>query len=76
LREFRKGYDTLTSEQAEVMVLTYLDLEEETNSLREDYVREFNTVISAKQTLRFFQIDVRVDSIIRTEISVSNPLVE
>lgn len=58
------------------MVLTYLDLEEETNSLREDYVREFNTVISAKQTLRFFQIDVRVDSIIRTEISVSNPLVE
>ncbi|MDP6436773.1 MAG: hypothetical protein QF790_05050 [Gammaproteobacteria bacterium] len=76
MREFRKGYDTLTSEQAEVMVLTYLDLEEETNSLREDYVREFNTVISAKQTLRFFQIDVRVDSIIRTEISVSNPLVE
>jgi len=76
LREYRKGYETLTSEQAEAMVLTYLDLEEETNSLREDYVREFNTVISAKQTLRFFQIDVRVDSIIRTEISVSNPLVE
>ncbi|HJP05485.1 MAG: hypothetical protein QGH46_03630 [Gammaproteobacteria bacterium] len=58
------------------MVLTYLDLEEETNSLRQDYVREFNTVISAKQTLRFFQIDVREDSIIRTEISVNNPLVE
>lgn len=76
LREFRQNYAALSSDDAEIMVLTYLDLEEETNSLRQDYVREFNSVISARQTLRFFQIDVRVDSIIRGEISANNPLVE
>lgn len=75
LQEFRASFDVLSSKRAQEMLSAYLDTEARTVAVRQAYIAKFNAVLAAKQTLRFYQIDVKVDSIIQSEMSSTNPLI-
>jgi hypothetical protein len=74
LKEYQKNFDNLTDERATQLLSDYLLLEAKSVSIRQSYVDRFNAFLDPRQTLRFFQIDAKVDAIIRSEVSASNPL--
>ena len=75
LGEFRDHFEELTDAGADKLMSTYFELEQKTLAVRKVYIDKFNAVISPKQTLRFYQIENKVDAIIQADISAVTPLV-
>ena len=74
LKEYQENFDNLTNERAGQLLADYLALEAQAVAIRQSYVDQFAAVLDPRQTLRFFQIDAKVDAIIRSEVSATNPL--
>jgi hypothetical protein len=75
LREFRDHFEEIDDTRANDLLLTYFKLEQEKLTVRSAYRAKFNEVISPKKTLRFYQVESKLDSIIRSDISAVTPLV-
>ena len=75
LREFRDHFDGLTDERAAKILTDYFALEQQTLTTRSNYVDKFTQVISQQQTLRFYQIENKIEAIIQADISSVTPLV-
>jgi len=76
LTEFRQHFDEITDDRANQIMAEYFNLEMQTLQVREKFVPRFNAVLSAKQTMRFYQIEIKLDSIIQADVSSVTPLVE
>ena len=75
LQEFRDHFDGLTDERAAKILTGYFALEQQTLAIRSSYVDKFTQVISQQQTLRFYQIENKIEAIIQADISSVTPLV-
>jgi len=75
LLEFRDHYEEITDGRANNLLVAYLDVEEQTLAVRRAYIAKFNAVISPKKTLRFYQVENKLDAIIQADISATTPLV-
>jgi len=76
LQAFRDNFDGLTGEQATQMLDDYFALEDDFLALRKKYLPIFREVLSDKQTLRYYQIENKMDSIIEYELSQVVPLAQ
>jgi calcineurin-like phosphoesterase family protein len=76
LGEFRDHFDELTDDRAGNVLSSYFRLEQEILAVRQAYIGKFSAVISPKQTLRFYQIENKLDAIIHADISAVTPLVD
>jgi hypothetical protein len=74
LTEFRDNFDVLSEEQAKALVDEYFKLQKEELRLNEKYLREFRKILSQKKTLRYFQIENKLDAIIDYDLSQVIPL--
>ena len=74
LTEFRDNFDVLSEEQAKALVDEYFKIQKEELRLNEKYLREFRKILSQKKTLRYFQIENRLDAIIDYDLSQVIPL--
>jgi len=75
LSEFRDHFEDLTDPRANDLMTNYFELEQKMLAVRTAYIAKFNGVISPKKTLRFYQIESKLDSIIRSDVSSVTPLV-
>ena len=69
LTEFRDNFDVLSEEQAKALVDEYFKIQKEELRLNEKYLREFRKILSQKKTLRYFQIENKLDAIIDYDLS-------
>jgi hypothetical protein len=76
LRDFRDNFDTLTNEQSKQIIDDYFQLQDDLLKLRKKYAKQFRTVLSDKRTLRYFQIENMIDTIIDFELVQMVPLAE
>jgi hypothetical protein len=76
LQEFRDNFDGLTDAQATRMLDDYFVVQEDFLSLRKDYLQKFRSVLPDKKTLRYYQIESKMDTIIEYELSQVVPLAE
>ena len=76
LREFRDNFDGLSDEQATQMLDDYFVLQDDFLALRKKFLRNFRRVLSDKTTLRYYQIENKMDSIIEYELSQVVPLAQ
>ncbi len=74
LTEFRDNFDGLSEEQAKTLVDEYFKIQKEELRLNEKYLREFRKILSQKKTLRYFQIENKLDAIIDYDLSQVIPL--
>ena len=74
LTEFRDNFDGLSEEQAKALVDEYFKIQKEETRLNEKYLREFRKILSQKKTLRYFQIENKLDAIIDYDLSQVIPL--
>lgn len=75
LAEFRDHFENLSDARANDLLLSYFELEQKILAVRKAYVSKFNAVISPKRTLRFYQVENKLDSIIQADISAVTPLI-
>ncbi|MBW1843062.1 MAG: hypothetical protein JRJ05_01880 [Deltaproteobacteria bacterium] len=75
IRELANEFETLDDARAEEMLREVLDFQADRVKLRKSYVRKFNKVIPPKKTVRFFQIDSKLDAIIDFALAKEIPLV-
>jgi hypothetical protein len=75
MREFQEHFEELGDARATSLLADYFDLEQRALAIRRTYIPKFNAVLTPRQTLRFFQIEHKLDTIIEADISASTPLV-
>jgi hypothetical protein len=78
IRKFSDGYkkNSISEQSATNMLATYFRLEGQKLQLKQEYYTHFQKVIPAKKVFRFFQIDNKIDSLIRCDIAKKLPLIE
>ena len=74
LKDFADKYGELSEDNAKEMLDNYFDMEKERNKVRGKYVKQFRKILSEKKTLRYFQIENKLDAIINYDLSQSIPL--
>ncbi len=76
LQDFRDNFDGLTNEQARQIIDDYFLLQEDLLKLNRKYAKKFRKILSYKHTLRYLQIETKMDAIIDSELTKIVPLAE
>ena len=74
--DFSNSYDNLSQETAKQLVDDYIKMESQAMKLKKKYLKKFRKVLTETQTMRYFQIEHKLDNIISYEISQLVPLAE
>lgn len=74
LTEFRDSQIGMTAEQAKQMLKESIDLEDKLNDLKHNYRADFEKVLGPRHTLRYYQIENKLDAIINYELASVVPL--
>lgn len=76
LLDFRDNFDDLTDEKSKQIINDYFRLQNDLLKLKKKYAKKFGKVLSAKRTLRYLQIEAKMDAIIESELTQVVPLAE
>ena len=74
IMEFRDNYTNLGNDRAEELLKEAIKVDEDRLKLWKKYRRQFNRILPASKTLRFFQIESKLDTIINFDLARSIPL--
>ena len=58
------------------MVKRYLAVDRDRNELRRRYLESFYEVLPAKKVMRFYQIEHKMDAVLRYQLAATIPVVE
>jgi hypothetical protein len=75
IRDLAAEFETLDDERAEQLLRETLDFQADRVKLRKSFIKKFNAAIPARKTVRFFQIDNKLDTIIDFKLASEIPLV-
>lgn len=74
--KFNEKFETMTDEEASAMLQEAQDIQQSENDLKKSYVEKFSKTLSPKKVLRFYQIDNKIRTEIRYNLSLEIPLLE
>jgi len=74
LTEFRDDYMGMTAEQAEQILIDALKLEKDMLKLKDSYRKKFLKVLAPRATLRYYQIENKLDTVINYTLAGVVPL--
>ena len=73
---YAKNLDTMTDAQAAAMLDESLAIQKEELKIKQSWLPKFRKVLSPKSVMRFYQIESKLDTILRFEAAAQIPLVE
>lgn len=73
--DYAAKYTMLTDADAQVMLDEMLAIDQDMLKVKKDYVKRFGKIMPAKRVARFFQIENKMDAIIRADLAEQIPLV-
>jgi hypothetical protein len=76
IKQYLQTYTTMSDTEADAYMKKWTSLDESVVELRQQYVPVFRKVLSAKNTLLFFQLDRRVGLMIDLQLASQLPLIE
>lgn len=76
IKVYLQTYTTMTDAEADNYMKRWTTLDESVVQLRQKYMPTFRKVLSAKNTLLFFQLDRRVSLMIDLQLASQIPLIE
>jgi hypothetical protein len=76
IKQYLQTYTTMTDAEAEDYIKKWTNLDLSVTQLRQKYIPTFRKVLSAKNTLLFFQMDRRVGLMIDLQLASQIPLIE
>jgi hypothetical protein len=74
IEEYALHYDKLTNEKALDLIHRYLAAEEARTKVRDTYLKDFSKVLPGLKVARFYQIENKLDAIVRYEMAGRIPL--
>lgn len=76
LTEFRDNFDSLSEERAKEIINDAIKLDDDVLKLRKRYLSKFRKALGEKQTMRYLQIENKLDAIVDFELARVVPLAE
>ncbi|HEY2386955.1 MAG TPA: hypothetical protein VGK30_08345 [Candidatus Binatia bacterium] len=76
LDDYSSHFKDLSDEQAKKLLDDYLAVEEDRAKLRRTYVADFGKTLPGKKVARFYQIENKMDAVIRYDLAATIPVVE
>jgi hypothetical protein len=76
IQDYAKSFRDLSNEEAMQIVQEYLDIEGDRVAVRRNYVEEFAKSVPGRKLARFYQIENKMDALVRYELAASIPVVE
>jgi hypothetical protein len=73
---YAKNFETLTDEQATAMLDDFLAIQKDEIKIKSDWVSKFRKILPPKAVTRFYQIENKLDVLVRLEAADQIPLVE
>jgi hypothetical protein len=72
--DYARNYETLTDAKANQLLVTHLALEKDLLKLRESYVAKFSAVLPQKKVTRYYQLENKIQAVIRFDLADQIPL--
>ena len=78
IRKFTEKHqsDTITEQSSSNMLSAFFRIEGQKLQMKQQYLSGFKEVLPTKKVFRFYQIDNKIDSLIRCDIAKKLPLIE
>lgn len=76
LTDYMDGYETLTNEKAETLLKEYLAIEKERADLKSAFLPKFTKILPARKVARYYQIENKLEAMVKYEFSKEVPLVK
>jgi len=76
VREYEKSFADLSDEKALQLVTGYLEADAERAKVRRSYLDEFAKVLPGRAVARFYQLENKIDAVLRYELARTIPVVE
>ncbi len=73
---YAKNSEALSDSQATAMLDESLAIQKEENRIKADWVPKFRKILPTKSVTRFYQIDNKLDALVRYDVARQIPLVE
>jgi hypothetical protein len=76
ITDFAEHYDTMTDAEAKTLLAESIAIQKAEAAVRERWVPKFEKVLPAKKVARFYQIENKLDLLVRLAVSQEIPLVK
>jgi Spy/CpxP family protein refolding chaperone len=76
IKEYANHYEDMTDTQAESLVDKMATLDEQTATVRQQWIPKFEKVLTGKQNALFFQLDRRITLLLDLQFAANIPLVK
>jgi hypothetical protein len=76
LEDYERNFGTLSNEKALQLMEEYLTIDAERVQVRRKYLPEFAKILPGRTVARFYQIENKMDAVIRYDLAKSIPVVE
>jgi hypothetical protein len=76
IEDYAANFATLSDDKAMSLMTDYLSVEAERIKLRQSYLPQFGKILPGRTVARFFQIENKIDAVIRYDLASTIPVVE
>src|SRR5688572_21762742 len=76
IEDYSKNFAAMSDEKATQLVTRYLAVERERADLRQKYLESFSGVLPGTKVARLYQIENKMDAVVRFELARAIPVVE
>jgi hypothetical protein len=76
LENYGSKYDTMTDADAEIMLKDFISIQKQELDTKTKWMKKFKTVLSGKELARFYQVENKLDLIVRYDVAKVIPLVK
>lgn len=73
---YRKNFGSMTDETASKLVDDYLAVERDRAEVRRAYLGPISDALPGRKVMRFYQIENKIDAVLRYELAATIPVVE
>ncbi|MEN6370538.1 MAG: hypothetical protein ABFD64_00860 [Armatimonadota bacterium] len=73
-QSFANSYDSLTDDQARTLLSEFQDIQSKRIKTQTKYAPKFESAIGAKKTLRFYQLENKMDAVVSYDLAGTVPL--
>jgi hypothetical protein len=76
IKEYAEHYKTMTDAVAKKLLDDMLKIEADRQNLRKSYLPNFQKVLPAKKVARYYQIENKIEAVVKYELAKAIPLVK
>jgi hypothetical protein len=76
IEEYSEGYNTMSDEDAKQLMVRYLAVEQDRVELRRRFLPQFSEVLPGRTLARLYQIENKMDAVVRFELARDIPVLE